>query len=59
VYRDQTYNTGLYTIKKTRTRLYVSEGTGFWGPPMRLGTSCEISILRFVSGKGKENLLEA
>lgn len=59
VYRDQTYNTGLYTIKRTRTRLYVSEGTGFWGPPMRLGTSCEISILRFVSGKSKEHQLEA
>ncbi len=50
VYKDQTYNTGLYTIKNTRTQLYVSEGTGFWGPPMRLGTSCEISVLRFVSG---------
>lgn len=50
VYRDQTYNTGLYTIKNSRTKLYVSEGTGFWGPPMRLGTNCEISILRFVSG---------
>lgn len=50
VYRDQTYNTGLYTIKNTRTRLYVSEGTGFWGPPMRLGTNCEISVLRFVGG---------
>lgn len=50
VYKDQTYNTGLYTIQNTRTQLYVSEGTGFWGPPMRLGTSCEISVLRFVSG---------
>lgn len=48
VYRDQTYNTGLYTIKNTNTKLYVSEGTGFWGPPMRLGTNCEISVLRFV-----------
>jgi hypothetical protein len=53
VYRDQTYNTGLYTIKNTRTRLYVSEGTGFWGPPMRLGTNCEISVLRFV-GSGTD-----
>lgn len=49
VYKDQTYNTGLYTIKNSRTQIYVSEGTGFWGPPMRLGTSCEISVLRFVS----------
>ena len=27
------------------TWLYVSEGTGFWGPPMRIGTSCEISAI--------------
>jgi len=25
------------------TWLYVSEGTGFWGPPLRVGTSCEIT----------------
>ncbi len=27
------------------TWLYVSEGTGFWGPPMRVGTSSEIALL--------------
>ena len=27
------------------TWLYVSEGTGFWGPPMRVGTSCEIAAI--------------
>ncbi|MEO6777499.1 MAG: metallophosphoesterase [Kofleriaceae bacterium] len=27
------------------TWLYVSEGTGFWGPPLRVGTSCEITHL--------------
>jgi predicted MPP superfamily phosphohydrolase len=27
------------------TWLYVSEGTGFWGPPMRIGTSSEIALL--------------
>lgn len=27
------------------TWLYVSEGTGFWGPPMRIGTSCEITAI--------------
>ena len=32
------------------TQLYVSEGTGFWGPPMRIGTSCEIAHLTLVSG---------
>jgi predicted MPP superfamily phosphohydrolase len=25
------------------TWLYVGEGTGFWGPPMRVGTRCEIA----------------
>lgn len=56
VYRDQTYNTGLYTIHGTRTKLYVTEGTGFWGPPMRLGTNCEISILRFVSAMSQNSI---
>lgn len=27
------------------TWLYVSEGTGFWGPPMRIGTSSEITLI--------------
>ena len=45
VYRDQKYNTGLYQLSASQ-RLYVSQGTGFWGPPMRLGTRCEISLLR-------------
>ena len=31
------------------TQLYVSEGTGFWGPPMRVGTSCEIAELTLVA----------
>jgi predicted MPP superfamily phosphohydrolase len=28
------------------TWLYVNQGTGFWGPPMRVGTSCEIAAIR-------------
>ncbi|MFO8070717.1 MAG: metallophosphoesterase [Polyangia bacterium] len=27
------------------TQIYVSEGTGVWGPPLRLGTTCEITEL--------------
>ena len=30
------------------TYLYVSQGTGFWGPPLRVGTSCEISAITLV-----------
>jgi uncharacterized protein len=28
-----------------RTWLYVSHGTGFWGPPLRVGTRCEIAAV--------------
>jgi predicted MPP superfamily phosphohydrolase len=31
------------------TWLYVSEGTGFWGPPLRVGTSCEIAVIELGS----------
>ena len=34
------------------TWLYVSEGTGFWGPPMRIGTSGEIAAITLASGAG-------
>ena len=30
------------------TWLYVSEGTGFWGPPLRVGTRCEIAAITLV-----------
>jgi len=31
-----------------QTWLYVSHGTGFWGPPLRVGTSCEIAAVTIV-----------
>lgn len=42
----QPYVRGLY--RHGDTQLYVSQGTGYWGPPMRLGTVPEITrhILR-------------
>jgi predicted MPP superfamily phosphohydrolase len=30
------------------TWLYVSQGTGFWGAPVRVGTTCEISAITLV-----------
>jgi predicted MPP superfamily phosphohydrolase len=38
---------GLYTIEGMY--LYVSPGTGTWGPPMRLGSRNEITLIRLTS----------
>jgi predicted MPP superfamily phosphohydrolase len=46
VKKDQKFVKGLYQINEHQ-QLYVNQGTGFWGPPMRLGTTCEISLLTF------------
>jgi predicted MPP superfamily phosphohydrolase len=32
-----------------KTWLYVSDGTGFWGPPLRVGTRCEIAAITLVA----------
>jgi predicted MPP superfamily phosphohydrolase len=40
----QPYLAGLY--RKGDAQLYVSRGTGFWGPPMRLFAPPEITLLR-------------
>jgi len=40
----QPYLSGLHHHKQ-RTWIYVSCGTGYWGPPMRIGTSSEITHL--------------
>lgn len=41
---QQPYNKGLYKHSDT-TQIYVNQGTFLWGPPMRLGTECEITQL--------------
>lgn len=46
VIKDQKYNAGLYKVAHNQY-IYVNQGTGFWGPPMRLGTRGEISLLSF------------
>ena len=40
---EQPFLRGLHRVKDTM--LYVSEGTGYWGPPLRVGTRAEISLL--------------
>lgn len=43
---DQPYVAGL--ARQGETHIYVSRGTGFWGPPMRVGAPPEISVLELV-----------
>ena len=40
----QPYIAGLYKHSEN-TQIYVNKGTGFWGPPMRLGASSEITYI--------------
>lgn len=42
---EQPYVKGLHTYNDF-TQVYVNKGTGFWGPPMRLGASSEITVLK-------------
>jgi predicted MPP superfamily phosphohydrolase len=43
------YVCGLY--KKDGAYLHVSPGTGTWGPPMRLGSHCQVTVLNLVPQK--------
>jgi predicted MPP superfamily phosphohydrolase len=40
---SQPYISGL--AKHQNTYIYVNHGTGFWGPPMRLGSNSEITLI--------------
>jgi predicted MPP superfamily phosphohydrolase len=44
---QQPFTAGLYRLG--RLRLYVSRGTGYWGPPQRLGAPSEITEIRLIS----------
>ncbi|MGM0624172.1 MAG: metallophosphoesterase [Campylobacterota bacterium] len=41
---QQPYLKGLYKMQED-SYIYVNTGIGFWGPPMRLGTSAEITCI--------------
>lgn len=32
------------------TQIYVSRGTGYWGPPVRVGSPSEITLIKLVAG---------
>ena len=44
---QQPFVAGLH--KLARTQIYVSRGTGYWGPPMRLGAPAEITEIELVA----------
>jgi predicted MPP superfamily phosphohydrolase len=44
----QPYVSGLHTHQNTR--IYVSRGTGYWGPPMRVGSPSEITLIKLIAG---------
>lgn len=43
---QQPFTAGLHRLG--RLRIYISRGTGYWGPPKRLGAPSEITRLRLV-----------
>ncbi|HZF47150.1 MAG TPA: metallophosphoesterase [Polyangiaceae bacterium] len=45
---DQPYIAGL--SQHEGTQIYVSRGTGYWGPPMRVAAPAEITVLELTSG---------
>lgn len=44
---DQPYLAGLYRIDE-RKQIFVSRGTGYWGPPLRVLAPSEITVLDIV-----------
>ena len=43
---EQPYVAGLH--KHDQTWIYVSNGTGYWGPPLRIGAPPEIALIRLI-----------
>jgi hypothetical protein len=48
----QPYLAGLYRHTGSDTQIYVSRGSGFWGPPMRVLAPSEISLIRLSAYSG-------
>jgi predicted MPP superfamily phosphohydrolase len=46
---NQPFVAGLDRYKNTQ--IYVSRGTGYWGPPLRVGSPSEITVIKLISHK--------
>src|SRR6202041_270371 len=44
---DQPFIKGLHRVGKTW--LYISTGTGYWGPPMRVGSRAELTHVELLA----------
>ncbi len=44
---NQPFVAGLHRFKETQ--IYVSRGTGYWGPPVRVGAPSEITLLKLTA----------
>lgn len=44
---QQPYVSGLHQHNEN-LQIYINKGTGFWGPPMRLGSSSEITLISLI-----------
>jgi predicted MPP superfamily phosphohydrolase len=44
---DQPFIAGLHRVAETW--VYVSSGTGYWGPPVRVGSHAELTRIELVS----------
>ena len=47
---QQPFTAGLHRVNDML--VYISRGTGYWGPPIRLGSPSEITLLRLVTATG-------
>ena len=54
---QQPFTAGLHRLN--HLWVYISRGTGYWGPPNRFGIPSEITLLRLVAAGSKESLATA
>jgi predicted MPP superfamily phosphohydrolase len=47
---QQPFTAGLHRLRQLW--VYVSRGTGYWGPPKRFGSPSEITLLRLIRAPG-------